>query len=113
VHELALASEIVRLLTDVARGNGNCRLQSALIELGELTQIEPETLRFGFEVASKDTPAQGCQLVYKRVPITARCRQCGWQGEPTDGICGGCQAPGLDVVGGREMRLVSVDIEDD
>jgi hydrogenase nickel incorporation protein HypA/HybF len=104
---------MVHILTEAAARNGHKRIHSALVELGELTQVEPETLRFGFEIASKDTLAQGCQLVYKRVPLKARCPQCGFEGAPLDLGCAQCGAFGLQVSAGREIRVVSIDIEDE
>ena len=115
MHEVALAQQMVQTVVDVSEKNGGHRVLSALLHLGAMTHVEPSTLAFAFEAVARDTLADGCELVIRRIPLTAECPHCGWRGEMSpDGVgCPGCEGTGLKVVTGREIQLISIDVDDE
>lgn len=114
MHEVALAQELVSLIEQVARANDAARVTRAVVEIGELASVVPEALAFAFEIARADTVASGCALQLAHVPLCVRCAACGYQGEARRGLvgCPRCDAVPLEVIAGRDMRLVSIDVED-
>ncbi len=115
MHELALANSLVETILDVARKHEARAVTAATLEIGELTCVDPDTLAFAFEVASKDTVANGCQLKMQRIPLEISCKACGHQGQ-VDSTSLGCPVCGevsVKVSAGRELRLVSIDVEDE
>jgi hydrogenase nickel incorporation protein HypA/HybF len=114
MHELALAHSLFTIMEKTAAANGGGRIEAATLRLGALTHIEAETLSFAFDVVTRGTSAEGCQLHFERVPLTVRCPQCHYSGEvaPDAGLCPACGAVGLTVTGGREIELDSIELED-
>jgi len=114
VHEVSLAIEIVRTIVDAATANGALRVESAEIELGDLTCVDPETLRFAFEVARKDTVAANCVLHIHPVALVVRCAACGFEGAQSreELFCPDCEQSSLSILKGRELRVLSIEVED-
>jgi hydrogenase nickel incorporation protein HypA/HybF len=114
MHELALAQNLFTIMERTAVQNGGGRIEAATLRLGAMTHIEAETLSFAFDVVTRGTCAEGCQLVFVRVPLTIRCPACAFEGEisPDAAACPKCAAVGLAVTGGREIELDSIDLED-
>jgi len=114
MHELALAQSLFTIMDKTATANGGGRIEAATLKLGAMTHIDPETLSFAFDVVTRGTRAEGCQLNFERVPLTVRCPACAFEGEvnPEAVGCPKCSAVGLTVTGGREIELDTIDLED-
>jgi hydrogenase nickel incorporation protein HypA/HybF len=112
VHEVGIAQRIVEVLTETVTRHGATRCLGARLFVGELTAVEPETLRFAFEVVSRDTPAEGCRLEIVSVPLRLRCQHCAAEkGGPLFEPCTACGTLGFEVLEGRELRLDTVDVD--
>jgi hydrogenase nickel incorporation protein HypA/HybF len=113
MHETSIAQRMVETAIEVADQNGGGRVVGMHLLLGEMTCVEPETLSFAFEVASRGTRVEGCPLEIVRVPTRLRCRACGAErgGELLDPCV--CGMPGGEVLAGRELRLATIDIDED
>jgi hydrogenase nickel incorporation protein HypA/HybF len=114
VHEVAVAQRIVEVLLDTAARNGGGRVKAARLLLGELAGVEPDTLAFAFDVACRGTPAEGCRLEMVRVPLRLKCPSCSSEAatDPYE-ACPGCGGAGFEVLGGRELRLDTMDLDDE
>jgi len=113
VHEVSIAQRIVEVIRDTADRNGGGRVASAVLRVGELSCVDPETLAFAFDASCRGDPTlDGCSLRIERVPARLRCRACAWEGggDPFAG-CPACGARGFDVLDGRELRLQTIDLE--
>ena len=116
MHEFAMCRGIVRgVLEEMDRLDAPARLVSVRVLAGRLHQIVPEYLVSAYELLVKDTPAEGSTLELKLAPVIATCRACRWQGElePPIFLCADCQSTDLDVTGGTELRLESLEVETD
>jgi hydrogenase nickel incorporation protein HypA/HybF len=101
-------------------GSPEVRVEELVVELGALTHVAPEQLRFCLGVVAEDTPAEGAAVTVERLPPRAECA-CGWAGEPDhlddlavavpDPVCPAC-GDRLDPMGGRECRLARVRFDD-
>ena len=113
VHEFSIAQTIVRAVLAELKKVRPSRLVRARIVAGSLHQLVPDNLTFAYEVLTKDTPAAGSVLNIRNVPITAECRLCHWRGEIQGAlfVCGRCQAGDIEITGGRELYLDSIEVE--
>jgi hydrogenase nickel incorporation protein HypA/HybF len=59
MHELAIVSSIVDAVTERCGGD---RVVRVVVEVGRLTAVMPDALRFCFEVVAKGTAAEGASL---------------------------------------------------
>lgn len=117
MHEFAICEGIVKAVTDeMARHKAAAgSLRAARIVVGKLHQIVPNNLEFAYEVLVRDTPAAGSRLEISFVPITARCRACGWTGEIQSPLflCGACNSGEIELVTGKELYLDNLEIDTD
>ena len=113
MHETSIAQRMVDTAIEVADQNGGGRVVGMRLLLGEMTCVEPETLSFAFGVVSRGTRVEGCPLEIVRVPTRLRCRTCGAErgGDLLDPCV--CGVPGGEVLAGRELRLSTIDIDEE
>lgn len=113
MHEVSVAERMLEIVLEAAEGNGGGRVRSARLLLGALSCVEPETLRFAFDIACRGTLAEGCRLEVIAVPARLRCRSC--KGEHEGELlepCPLCHEVGFEVLQGRELRIDTVDLEE-
>jgi hydrogenase nickel incorporation protein HypA/HybF len=85
------------------------------VAIGMLRAIVPEYLKFAYESLSKDTPAEGSTLEIRIIPVQGKCSECDWTGDlqTTRFICPQCKSTTGNLIGGRDMYLENMEIEDD
>lgn len=111
MHELALSQNIVDLVVERARREGVSTVSTVTLEVGMAAGVEPDALRFCFDVVSAGTVAQGAELVIETVALQARCRACGCDFEAADmvSVCPRCGTNAPFLERGRELRVKSFD----
>jgi hydrogenase nickel incorporation protein HypA/HybF len=116
MHELSIAYSVVSSATEALAGRKVAKVDSVLLRVGALSGIMEDPLQFCWGLATEGTLLAGSGLVIERVPVTIRCRPCG-QDVALDGVqsfrCPRCGTPGLEVLKGRELEIVSLEIEED
>lgn len=73
MHELGITHELVTLAC--ARANG-AKITRIVVEVGKLSTVLPDAMRFCFELCTEDTRAAGAQLEIIETPGRGRCRKC-------------------------------------
>ena len=113
MHEMSLCQSMVDIITEQAATGDFDRVTGVRLELGALSCVEPEALRFCFDAVTKGTPAEGATLDIVVVPGSAWC----WECDDTVAIlalglpCPACGGYSLQVTGGREMRLTELEVQ--
>jgi hydrogenase nickel incorporation protein HypA/HybF len=79
-----------------------------------LSAVVAESLRFCFDVAAKDTIADGAELAIEEVTVNARCQDCGhqWVVDQLVFVCPACNGGHIDLLSGRELNIESIEIEE-
>ncbi len=112
MHELGLIQEILDAALDVAQRTGAHAIRRLHLVLSSASHIEPEAVRLCFSLISRDTPAEGAELVFTTRPEEQVCYACG---RPfvvlSDLTCPACGAPALPVPPEREMILEKIEVE--
>jgi hydrogenase nickel incorporation protein HypA/HybF len=109
VHELALTESIVSAVCDCI---GAGRVRRVVLEVGRLSGVVPDALRFCFDVCAADTVVAGASLDIREIPGLARCAACGGVVELDFpfGLCP-CGSAELEVLQGRELRIKEVEVD--
>jgi hydrogenase nickel incorporation protein HypA/HybF len=113
MHELTLANSLVELAASHAAERGAARVRQIDIRLGALCGIA-RALYFCFEPASRGTRCEGAELHITEVPLSIHCEGCGGVKHPRSAFnlrCPDCGRPTRKVLTGREMELVSIELE--
>ena len=83
------------------------------LEIGSLSGVAADSVRFYFPMAAEGTNLEGARLEIREVPARCRCGSCGQEFEPDGPIplchCGSADAA---VLSGGEMRILAVEVAD-
>jgi hydrogenase nickel incorporation protein HypA/HybF len=113
MHEMALCEGVLQVLEEYARKQGYTRVKTVWLEIGELAGVELEAMRFGFDVVTRGTLAEGAELRIIEQPGEAWCLQCAKTVRVTQRFdaCPDCGGYPLQVTGGEEMRVRELEVE--
>jgi hydrogenase nickel incorporation protein HypA/HybF len=122
VHEYSVASEIWDAVKAAAQKHGGGAVRSITLEIGALNLIEEEQLSFWLKALAGQNGSPNLDLKISRAAARVTCRECGADAEPlpTGEVshfvppvlsCGSCGSRDVQVVAGRELRVVSAEIE--
>ncbi|MBT2406094.1 MULTISPECIES: hydrogenase maturation nickel metallochaperone HypA [unclassified Streptomyces] len=116
MHEMSIAMAVVGQVEEAARAGGATAVTAVRLQVGELAGVVPDALSFCFELACAGTVLEGAELIAESVAARARCSSCTrvWAvGMPPELCCPGCgRATDVELLAGRELRIVSVNWED-
>ncbi len=115
MHEMSLMESVREIVDEAARVNGAVRVTMVRLQIGALASVEPQALRFAFDVVMKGGPAETAVLEIDRVAGTAWCWDCSAAVALGAGevACPACQGHRLQVTGGTEMRVHEIDLAPD
>jgi len=114
MHELSIAMSIIEGASQEALNRGGARIHAVHLKLGALSGVVKDALLFSYEVASSGTMLDGSRLVIEEVPVVIYCSDCQAE-QRLESIqrfcCPVCGALSSDVVRGRELEFVAMEIE--
>ena len=114
MHELSIARNLVELAERAAREAQAERVVEVRIEVGALSGVAPEALRFSYDVAVEGTTLEGSRLAIESIPVAIYCETCRAERD-LPGIqsfrCPVCDAPSTRVVRGKELEVASLEVE--
>src|ERR1017187_10473924 len=104
MHEMTLAESVLQIVEDAARREGLRRVRAVRLEIGQLSSVEPEAMRFCFDAVARDSVAKGARLEIVTTAGAAWCNECSEPGAlPELGAacprCGGGRGRFADVTG--------------
>ena len=114
MHELSIALSILDLAAEEAAKQGGVRVVAVHLRLGPLSGVVKDSLAAAFELARAGSPLEETALVIEDVPVAVRCPRCDAERPAAEGwplSCAVCGTPAAEVVRGREMELVALEIE--
>ncbi len=112
MHEMALAESMLDIVLTAARSNGGTRVSTVWLEIGALSHVAPDALRFCFDAVTRDTAVAGARLEIITTPGLAWCMPCGetvplaQQGD----ACPQCGSYQLTVAQGGDMRVKEIEL---
>jgi len=108
VHELAIAESVVDTVTERLAG---AKVTCVHLEIGALSGVVADSIRFCFDLATEGTGLAGARLEITEPPAQCRCRACGADFQPDSPIllCP-CGSPDVAVLSGEQLKIVSVQV---
>lgn len=112
MHEMALAESVVDIVERTAAKAGADKIGLVRLEIGALSHVEPQALRFAFEAVSIGSIAEGAALDIERPPGKAWCHDCGDTVEIAQfgAACPRCGGYKLQISGGDELRVKDMEV---
>jgi len=110
---MALAQGILDIVITTAAEHRATKVTSIKLLIGQMIQVETESLTFGFSALSMGTIAEGAQIAIEIIPISGKCNSCGQQFsvEKYCFICSDCDSTDVLVVSGRELAVDYLEVE--
>jgi hydrogenase nickel incorporation protein HypA/HybF len=113
MHELSIAMSIVEMAEEESARHGGARVQVVHLRLGKLSGVVKEALLSSYEMACEATLLEGSQLLIEEIPVEVFCPNCE-VARPVTSIqwfaCPECGAPTPEVVHGKELEVVALEI---
>ena len=113
MHEMVLAEEVLQIVDDAAKRQGLRHVSALWLEIGQLSSVEPDAMRFCFDAVARDSVADGARLEIIATAGSAWCMDClekialARLGD----ACPRCGGYRLRVTGGTEMRVKQLEGE--
>jgi hydrogenase nickel incorporation protein HypA/HybF len=117
MHELAIAEGLVDAVTERLPGT---KISEVRLEIGALSGVVADSLRFCFDLATEGTELEGASLQITEPGIQVECRTCGDTFVP-DGAGGSgargvpillcpCGSADVKVLSGQQLTITSVKV---
>ncbi len=108
MHELAITETVVETVSERLPGS---RISCVHLEVGALSGVVADSLRFCFDLVTEGTNLEGARLEITELPAKCQCQSCGSEFQP-DGLVPACPCGSTDVqvLSGAELRIVSVQV---
>lgn len=119
MHEYSVMSQLVSALLDELDGRDIDRVKEVRIEVGELTFLGHDQLKFAYETLTQETILEGSELDIEEIESKIECEECGYEGavnySDRSGVhynvpvisCPECDSK-PKVVQGKETQIVGV-----
>jgi len=113
MHEFGITESIVSIVLSKAKEARVHRITEISLVVGELSGFVPDCIQFYFDFLSKDNIAKGAILNFELAPAQLRCRNCSVTFHPQDTLwtCPKCQSQNVEIAGGRELYVKSMEVE--
>ena len=107
MHELTLLKNVRDILEQNALAQNYTKITQVTLEIGRLSCVEPEALRFCFDIVMKKSLAEGAELVIDELKGLGLCQSCYKQIEMESfyDACSYCNSPLVKVIQGAEMKI--------
>jgi len=109
VHEFGLCEAVLEAVERRAAGRPVARVK---VRVGALQRVSAESFDQAFAFVSEGSVAHGAAIDLVTVPVVMACRSCGYRTESDDAlaVCSSCGGTDLDLVGGDELTLESIEL---
>jgi hydrogenase nickel incorporation protein HypA/HybF len=109
---MSLAEGVLQLIEDAARAQDFTRVTTVWLEIGQLSGVEVEAMKFCFDAVMRDSIADGARLEVIALPGVGWCMECS-KSMPMAEVFGECPQCGgyqMQVTGGTEMRVKELEV---
>lgn len=113
MHELPVTESILEIALRHAEEGGASRITDLYLVIGQLSSVVDDSVQFYWDILSKDTPAEGARLHFRRIPTEMVCLNCGLHYAPSkdDLACPNCGGVSIRVTAGEELYLEAIDVD--
>jgi hydrogenase nickel incorporation protein HypA/HybF len=80
MHEFSMTSQIVEAMLGEAKKQGALKVAEVEVEIGDLTFLGIEQVRFAYKILTDNTIAKDSELKIAQIPGRGKCDGCGYDG---------------------------------
>ena len=110
MHELSITRSVVAIVAERAAGQ---RVTRVRLQIGCLSAVMPDAIRFCFDLCAVNTAAAGAQLEIEEIPGRGVCNDCGSEVSllALVGRCPLCGTASLRLIAGQELNIKEMEVE--
>jgi hydrogenase nickel incorporation protein HypA/HybF len=114
MHEVGIMRSAINIAEQEARAAGATKIHEIRLRIGQMSGVVPEALEHAFTVLKDGTMAEEGRLVVDFVPAVCWCSVCQREFESSTilCVCPDCKVPSGDIRKGRELEIVSLEVDD-
>jgi hydrogenase nickel incorporation protein HypA/HybF len=114
MHEFGIAQSLLEIVEQEALPYKGAKVTRVKLQIGRLSGVMPDALRFAFEVLRAGGIAEESSLEIEEIPLRIKCHQCEKTSTVEDPflICPHCQSIDVEILAGRELQIQNMEIED-
>lgn len=112
MHELSLCERLLDLLQEESQRHAFRRVTRIRLAVGRFACVDPDALRFAFDVVRRDTLADGAAVDIVQPPGLVWCDDCACEREVPSRLapCPTCGGQRLSPRGGDDLTLVELEV---
>ncbi|MBE0647764.1 MAG: hydrogenase maturation nickel metallochaperone HypA [Bacteroidales bacterium] len=113
MHELSLALSILDATSQEMAKNDAGRVQEIKLEVGMLSGVDPEALKFALSVAMESSILEGASVIISSTEGVGQCSQCDHSFPMPEmwTTCPVCRMPAGKILQGEELKIVSLTVD--
>lgn len=119
MHEGSITTQIIESVLQEAKKRNAKKVTEVHLMIGSLTFLNPEQVRFWYEILTRDTIMESSRLTIEENKEVVKCPKCGYEGDfkyvddpalhiPTPTLnCPKCGSV-VDIVGGKDCLIKNI-----
>lgn len=110
MHELGVVIEVVNTVEKFAQANNVSRVDSLVLQIGELSSMVPKYIEAVYPAATDGTFLSDTELIIEVLPANGMCRDCKkvYHLPETKGVCPVCGSKNPEILSGREFMIKEI-----
>lgn len=114
MHEIGIANSILDAVRTEARQRPGSVPRKVAVRIGELSAVDPEALRFGFEALIRDTELESMLLEIEMYPRRHLCPKCNFDFRVVefDSRCPQCGHELTKCISGEQLEIAYLEMEE-
>ena len=114
MHELSIAQEIIDVAVNTIPPEKHSLVRKIRIELGEFSNIMPDSLSFCFNTLIGSSEISYAMLEVNVVPLQICCEVCNSSIEiqPPNFFCSKCGSTEIKIISGQELSIKEIELDE-
>jgi hydrogenase nickel incorporation protein HypA/HybF len=110
MHELGVVIEVIKTVEDFAQKNALTKIDTLIIQIGELSSIIPRYVEACYPVAADGTLLQDTNLEIEILPGNAICKRCNkvFNLIENNSKCPNCTSTDWELLCGKELMIKEI-----
>lgn len=112
MHELSIALSMIEEIEEQTEKHGGGVVEAVYVRIGVLSGVDPQALRFAYELACEGTALTSSRLEIESVELRVFCPQCATTHtpDPQHILCPRCLTPEQEILDGRELEVRALEL---